>query len=186
MDIPKIKNAVRDILEAIGENPDREGLKETPRRVAELYSEVFSGLQEDPKKHLDVTYSIQQDEMILIKDIPLYAMCEHHLLPFIGKAHIAYLPDKKVVGLSKIVRVVESFAKRPQLQERMTTEIADCIMEQLKPKGAMVVIKAEHLCISLRGVQKPGTQTITSAIRGRFKSDERTKIEAFSLINGHG
>lgn len=186
MDKKRIQKAVRNILEALGENPDREGLKETPRRVAELYEEVFSGLHEDPKKHLSVTYTIQQDEMILIKDIPLYAMCEHHLLPFIGKAHIAYLPDKKVVGLSKIVRVVESFAKRPQLQERMTTEIADCIMEQLKPKGAMVVIKAEHLCISLRGVQKPGTQTITSAIRGRFKSDERTKIEAFSLINGHG
>lgn len=185
MNTSKIQKAVRDILEAIGENPDREGLKETPRRVAEMYAEIFSGIAEDPKKHLSVTYSVLQDEMILLKDIPLYALCEHHLLPFIGKAHVAYLPDRKVVGLSKIVRVVESFSKRPQLQERMTTEIADCIMEQLKPKGALVVISAEHLCISLRGIQKPGTVTVTSAIRGRFKSDERTKIEAFSLINGH-
>jgi GTP cyclohydrolase I len=183
MDLDKIESAVRMILEAIGEDPKREGLRETPARVARMYSEIFSGLWEDTEMHLKKVFSEEHEEMVLVKDIPIYSMCEHHLLPFYGKAHVAYIPRKgNVTGLSKLARVVEGFAKRPQLQERLTTQIADTIMRKLNPHGVLVVIEAEHMCMTLRGVHKPGSKTITSAVRGQFQSSEATRAEAFSLI----
>lgn len=183
MDLDKIESAVRTILEAIGEDPDREGLVETPARVARMYSEIFSGLWEDAEVHLKKVFSEEHEEMVLVKDIPIYSMCEHHLLPFYGKAHVAYIPRKgNVTGLSKLARVVEGFAKRPQLQERLTTQIADTIMKRLNPHGVLVVIEAEHMCMTLRGVHKPGSKTITSAVRGQFQSSEATRAEAFALI----
>jgi len=170
------------ILEAIGEDPDREGLKETPSRVAEMYEEVFSGLHRHYEEELSVFHTMNHDEMILVKDIPFYSFCEHHLLPFFGKAHVAYIPSReRITGLSKIARVVEMASRRPQLQERMTTEIADTIMRNLKPQGVLVVIEAEHLCMSMRGVKKPGSLSITSAMRGILR-ESASRAEAFSLI----
>ncbi len=170
------------MLEAIGEDPNREGLKSTPDRVAQMYAEIFCGLAQDPSNHLEVYFSEPHEEMVMIKDIPVYSMCEHHLLPFYGVAHVAYIPRKgKLTGLSKLARVVEGYAKRPQLQERLTSQIADTIMGALNPLGVLVVIEAEHMCMSMRGVKKPGSKTLTSAVRGVFHN-ETTRAEAFALI----
>jgi GTP cyclohydrolase I len=179
----KICEAVTILLEAIGEDPQREGLKETPERVARMYSEIFSGLEDDPRQYLQVCFAEDYDEMVLVKDIPFYSICEHHLVPFVGKAHVAYLPSKrKIIGLSKLARVVESIAKRPQVQERLTREVADLLVECLDPQGVAVVVEAEHLCMSMRGVNKPGSKTITSAVRGIFRKSAKTRAEFFSLI----
>ena len=182
-DRQKIEVAVGMILEAIGENPEREGLNETPARVARMYEEIFSGLLEDPELHLEKTFSANHEEMIIVKDIPLYSVCEHHLLPFYGNAHVAYIPRKgNVTGLSKLARLVEGYARRPQLQERLTSQIADSMVKKLNVLGALVVIEAEHMCMTFRGVKKPGSKTVTSAVRGIFQSNEATRAEAFSLI----
>jgi GTP cyclohydrolase I len=183
MDRKRIEKGVRLILEGIGEDPDRPGLLKTPRRVADMYQEVFSGIDSDPMRHLVPVDGEYHDEMVLVREIPLYSLCEHHLLPFAGMANIAYIPEGgRIVGLSKIVRVIETFASRPQVQERLTTQVADSIMEGLKPKGVMVVIEAEHLCMSMRGVRKPNSITVTSAVRGSFRRDERTRSEMLSHI----
>ena len=167
----KIEEGVRLILEGIGEDPEREGLLETPARVARMYEEVFAGLTEDPARHFETTFDEHHEEMVLVRDIPFYSMCEHHLVPFFGKAHVAYIPaaDGRVCGLSKLARLVEAFARRPQVQERLTTQIADTLIEQLDPQGVIVVMEAEHMCMSMRGVKKPGSKTITSAVRGAFE-----------------
>gem|GEM_PF-154084 len=183
MDKKKIENAVKMILEAIGENPKRHDLQETPKRVAEMYEEIFAGVHQDPKKELEVVLDQKHNEIILLKGIPLYSVCEHHLLPFIGRAHVAYIPKGgRVTGLSKIARVVDVLAKRPQVQERLTSQIAEIIMSKLKPLGVMVVLEAEHLCMSMRGVKKPGTMTVTSAVRGIFKENQKTRSETLALI----
>ncbi|MFH1202417.1 MAG: GTP cyclohydrolase I FolE [Candidatus Omnitrophota bacterium] len=183
MDKKKIEKAVREILEAIGENPKRKDLEETPSRVADMYEEIFSGIRQDPKEALEVVLEQKHNEIVLLKGIPLYSICEHHLLPFIGKAHIAYIPKGgRVTGLSKLARVVDILSKRPQVQERLTTQIAEIIMKKLKPLGVMVVIEAEHLCMSMRGVKKPGVLTVTSAVRGIFKENEKTRAETLALI----
>jgi GTP cyclohydrolase I len=184
VDIERVEKAVREILLAIGEDPDRDGLERTPNRVAEMYAEVFSGLHEDPSRHLIVTFEANHDEMVLVRDIALYSMCEHHLVPFHGRAHVAYIPgiDGHITGLSKLARLVDGFAKRPQVQERLTTQIADAIVDVLQPRGAFVMIEAEHLCMSMRGVRKPGTLTLTSAVRGLFKDSAATRAEVMSLI----
>ncbi|UCD05764.1 MAG: GTP cyclohydrolase I FolE [candidate division WOR-3 bacterium] len=184
IDRKKIEKAVSDILIAIGENKDREGLKDTPRRIARMYEEIFSGVRKDPKKELKTYKTKNEDEMIIIKDIPFYSVCEHHLLPFFGKAHVVYIPkENKITGFSSLVRVIDVMARRPLLQERLTHEIADFLMANLTPMGVMVVIEAEHLCLSMVGVKKPGTLTVTSAIRGVMRS-AATRAEAFSLIKG--
>lgn len=181
----KIEKAVKMILEAIGEDPLRPGIKDTPRRVAQMYEEIFAGINVSPEKEIEILQGTNHDEMILIKDIPLYSICEHHLVPFIGKVSVAYIPDKgRITGLSKIVRVIDILSKKLQVQERLTTQIAEILMATLKPKGVIVVISAEHLCMSMRGVKKPGTQTVTSAVRGIFREDEKTRGEALALING--
>lgn len=184
MDKEKIKRAVRDILEAIGEDPDREGLKETPDRVARMYEEIFCGIFQDPREHLKVTFPEEShEEMVIVKDIPFYSCCEHHLVPFFGKAHVVYIPKGgRLTGLSKLARVVETIAKRPQLQERIAKETADIIMEELRPYGVMVVIEAEHMCMTMRGVKKSGSKTVTSAVRGVFAKDIATRTEAMNLI----
>ena len=184
MDKEKIKRAVRDILEAIGEDPDREGLKDTPDRVARMYEEIFCGIFQDPREHLKVTFPEEShEEMVIVKDIPFYSCCEHHLVPFFGKAHVVYIPKGgRLTGLSKLARVVETIAKRPQLQERIAKETADIIMEELRPYGVMVVIEAEHMCMIMRGVKKPGSKTVTSAVRGVFAKDIATRTEAMNLI----
>lgn len=183
MDKPKIEKAIKDILEAIGENPKRKDLLDTPKRVAEMYEEIFSGITQNPEKELEVILDQKHQEIVLLKGIPLYSICEHHLLPFLGKAHIAYIPKSgRVTGLSKLARVVDILSKRPQVQERLTTQIADIIMHKLKPEGCMVVIEAEHMCMSMRGVKKPGTMTVTSAVRGIFQKNEKTRSEALALI----
>ena len=181
MDLEKIEKAVYMILEAIGEDPNREGLIDTPKRVARMYAEVFGGLHEDPSQHLKVQFSVEEhEEMVLVKDIPVYSMCEHHLIPFHGKAHVAYVPRKgKVTGLSKLARVVEGFARRPQLQERLTSQIADAVMGELDPLGVLVVIEAEHMCMTMRGVKKAGAQTLTSAVRGIFKTNRVPELKPF-------
>jgi len=185
LDLPAIEKAVRMILQAIGEDPDRAGLQETPARVARMYQEFFYGLEEDPQKHLDKYFTEEHEEMVIIKDIPMFSICEHHLLPFYGMAHVAYIPRcGKVTGLSKLARVVEGYSRRPQLQERLTTQIAEAIMSKLNPLGVMVVIEAEHMCMSLRGVRKPGSRTVTSAVRGIFERHEPTRAEALVLIKG--
>lgn len=185
IDKEKIESAVLMILEAIGEDPTREGLLDTPKRVAKMYEEVFGGLHEDPRKHLQVVFTEDHEELVVVKDIPFYSMCEHHLVPFLGRAHVAYIPSNgKITGLSKLARTVETLAKRPQLQERLTSQVAEMIMESLHPMGVLVVIEAEHLCMSMRGVKKPGSVTVTSAVRGIFKTNEATRAEAFSLIRG--
>ena len=184
MDLPKIENAVRDILEAIGEDPEREGLLETPQRVARMYAEVFSGLHHDVTKDIKVFHEDGNDEMILIGDIPFYSMCEHHLLPFHGKAHVVYIPrDGKIFGLSKVARIVDTMSRKPQLQERLTSEIADTIVEAIDSKAVCVIIEAEHLCMTMRGIRKPGSKTVTSAMRGGCRTDARTRNEALALIN---
>ncbi|MFT5299308.1 MAG: GTP cyclohydrolase I [Mariniblastus sp.] len=184
VDIEAIKGAVRTILIAVGEDPDRPGLQETPRRVAHMYAEMFSGLNLDPARHLEVTFPEQYDEIVLIKDISFTSMCEHHLLPFTGVAHVAYIPNGKVTGLSKIARVVEEVSRKPQVQERMTQTIAEMVNDHLNTAGVGVVISAEHSCMSIRGVRKPGSRTITSALRGEFKDNQLTRAEFMSLING--
>lgn len=183
MDKGKIKEAVNMILQAIGEDPTREGLVNTPERVANMYEEIFSGLDDNPKDYLQVSFTEFHDELVLVKDIPLYSMCEHHLLPFYGKAHVAYIPKGgKVVGISKLARVAESYARRPQLQERLTSQIADCIYDTIKPLGVAVVIQAEHMCMTMRGVRKPGAITVTSAVRGIMETSSTTRAEVFSLL----
>ena len=183
MDKKKIAKAVRDILEAIGEDPKRRDIIDTPARVADMYEEIFSEINKDPAKELEVILDQKHDEIILLKSIPLYSVCEHHLLPFVGKAHVAYIPRQgRVTGLSKLARVVDVLSKRPQVQERLTSQIAEIIMSKLKPQGCMVVIEAEHMCMSFRGVKKPGALTVTSAVRGVFKKNEKTRAETLALI----
>jgi GTP cyclohydrolase IA len=184
VDRERIERAVREILYAIGEDPDRDGLVRTPARVAELYAEVCAGLSQDPASHLVVTFEADHDEMVLVRDIALYSICEHHLVPFHGRAHVAYIPgdDGRITGLSKLARLVDGYAKRPQVQERLTTQIADAIVGALAPRGAFVMIEAEHLCMSMRGVRKPGTLTVTSAVRGLFKESAATRAEVMSLL----
>jgi len=186
IDEAKIKAAVSQIVQAIGDDPQREGLLDTPRRVAEMYAELFSGIPMDPKAELSVGFEESHREMVLVRDIPFYSMCEHHLLPFYGVAHVAYIPnqDGRVVGASKLARVVEVVSKRLQLQERMTSTIADSIMEAIKPDGVAVVIQAEHLCMIMRGIKKPGSALVTSALRGSFRSRIATRNEFFSLLQG--
>ena len=183
VDIERIEAAVAEILEALGEDPQRDGLLRTPSRVVKMYAEVFAGLREDPEHHLEVQFEAGHDEMVMVKDIPFYSMCEHHLLPFVGQAHVAYVPGEhgKITGLSKLARLVEAYARRPQVQERLTSQVADKLMQALDPRGALVVIEAEHLCMSMRGVQKPGSLTLTSAVRGLFLSDA-TRAEALQLL----
>jgi GTP cyclohydrolase I len=184
MDLPKIENAVREILEAIGEDPNREGIQETPQRVARMYAEIFSGLHRDISKDIKVFHEEGNDEMILIGDIPFYSMCEHHLLPFHGKAHVVYIPrDGKILGLSKVARIVDTLSRKPQLQERLTSEIADKITEAVDARSVCVIIEAEHLCMTMRGIRKPGSKTVTSAMRGGCRTDARTRNEALALIN---
>jgi GTP cyclohydrolase I len=186
MDKAKIEAGVRLILEGVGEDLDREGLLGTPQRVASMYEEIFAGLTADPAEHFRVTFDEGHQEMVLVRDIPLYSVCEHHLLPFVGRAHVAYIPgaNGRVCGLSKLARVVDVFAKRPQVQERLTSQVADTIVQYLAPQGVIVVIEAEHLCMSMRGVQKPGAITTTSAVRGIFRTKAATRAEAMSLIKG--
>ena len=185
IDQPRIAAAVREILEAIGEDPDRDGLVDTPKRVAKAYAEFFAGLHQKAADHLSTTFDIEHDEMVLVKDIPFYSTCEHHLVPFYGSAHIGYIPGKggKVTGLSKLARLVEVYARRPQVQERLTTQIVDALVEHLSPSGAIVVVECEHMCMSMRGVQKPGAKTVTSAVRGQLR-ETATRAEAMSLILG--
>ena len=184
VDLPRIAAAVKEILSAIGEDPDRDGLLDTPMRVARMYEEVFAGLREDPDTHLQVMFEANHDEMVMVRDIPLVSMCEHHLVPFMGKAHVAYIPgeDGRVTGLSKLARLVDAFAKRPQVQERLTAQIADEIERTLQPRGVLVVIEAEHLCMSMRGVRKPGASTVTSSVRGQFRDSTATRFEAMRFI----
>lgn len=188
VDRPRIEAAVREMLEAVGEDPDRDGLRQTPRRIAEMYAEIFEGLHRDPLEQLGVRFEEDHDEMVMVRDIPLYSMCEHHLVPFIGRAHVAYIPgpDGRITGLSKLARVVDLFAKRPQVQERLTTQIAEALEQTLEPAGVFVVIEAEHLCMSMRGVRKPGSLTVTSAVRGLFKDNPATRAEAMSFIGQAG
>ncbi|MGC9455509.1 MAG: GTP cyclohydrolase I FolE [Phycisphaerae bacterium] len=182
MDLPAIEKAVREILIAVGEDPNREGLLDTPARVARMYGELFAGLHSNPEEHVQVGFTQPYDEMVILRDISFYSMCEHHLLPFMGKAHVAYLPRGKVVGLSKLARVVESFARRPQLQERLTCQVADLLMNSLDAKGAACVIEATHTCMTIRGVKKPGAVMVTSAMRGTFRSNLATRTEAINLL----
>lgn len=182
IDENKIKTAVRMIIEAVGEDPEREGLLETPDRIARMYKEIFSGLYTNPEIHLKKTFTVDSDDIILEKDIKFYSMCEHHFVPFYGKAHVAYISNGKVAGLSKLARTVEVFAKRPQLQERMTSQIADALMEYLDAQGVMVVIEAEHMCMTMRGVKKPGSKTITVVTKGKFKEDLSLKEEVYRMI----
>jgi GTP cyclohydrolase I len=184
VDLPRIERAVREILAAVGEDPDREGLRETPGRVARMYAELFSGLHEDARVHLRKFFTEKYDEIVLVRDISFNSMCEHHMMPFMGKAHIGYLPHGRVVGLSKLARVVESIARRPQVQERMTETIADLLVEELGVKGVAVVIEAVHTCMTVRGVRKPGAICVTSAMRGAFRSNPSTRAEIMTLIYG--
>ncbi len=183
MDIKKIEKGVRLLLEGIGEDPDRPGLRRTPQRVAAMFEEIFAGLESQPEDLLKPIEGESHDEMVMLKDIPFYSVCEHHLLPFFGRAHIAYIPEKgRIVGIGELAKALEILAKRPQVQERLTAQLADMIMERLKPKGAMVIIDAEHLCLSMRGIKKPGSRTVTSAVRGIFRSKQSTREEMLELI----
>jgi len=184
VDKKKIEQAVLTIIEAIGEDPNREGLKGTPRRIAEMYDELFTGLGVDPKKELVISFDEGHHEMVILKDIPFYSMCEHHFLPFFGLAHVGYIPKGRVVGASKLARAVEILAKRPQLQERLTSQVAEAVVEALAPIGVGVVIEAEHMCMTLRGVKKPGSKIVTSAMRGLFRSNHATRAEFISLVQG--
>jgi GTP cyclohydrolase I len=184
IDAKRIEEATREVLLAMGEDPDREGLRATPERVARMYSELFAGLLIEPADLLQISFDEGHEEMVIIRDIPFYSMCEHHLLPFHGRAHLGYIPRGKVTGLSKLARVVEAFAKRPQLQERLTSQIADTLMDHLEPEGVAVVIEAQHLCMTMRGVQKPGSSVVTSAVRGHFADSSVTRAEFLSLVRG--
>jgi GTP cyclohydrolase I len=186
MDLARIEKAVREILVGIGEDPDRDGLLDTPIRVARMYAEIFSGLHQDPTEHLQVTFEADHDEMVMVRDIPVQSACEHHFLPFIGNAHVAYIPgdDGRITGLSKIARLVDAYARRPQVQERLTSQIADEMERVLEPRGVLVVIEAEHLCMTMRGVRKPGSSTVTSAVRGLFRDNVATRAEAMRFIDG--
>jgi GTP cyclohydrolase IA len=184
VDLPRIERAVREILLAVGENPDREGLEKTPARVARAYAELMAGLNEDPREHLKTVFHERYDEVVLLRDIEFHSLCEHHLLPFTGRAHVAYLPNGKVVGLSKLARLVEGFARRPQVQERLTTQIADALMEELQPQGTACVIEATHTCMTIRGAKKPGSIMVTSALRGIFKDNASSRYEILSLMYG--
>lgn len=183
LDMPRAEAAVRELLAALGEDPDRAGLLDTPRRVVRMYRELFAGIAEDPRPHLLRTFEEAHEEIVLVRDIDFSSLCEHHLLPFMGRAHVAYLPRKRVVGLSKLARTVDVFGRRPQVQERMTAQIADSLMEHLEPHGAMVVLEAEHLCMRVRGVGKPNAVTVTSAVRGVFKDSPAARAEAMALLN---
>ncbi|MGA2583137.1 MAG: GTP cyclohydrolase I FolE [Tepidisphaeraceae bacterium] len=183
IDQPRIEQAVREILLAIGEDPDREGLRKTPARVARSYAELMSGLHQDPRVHLKTVFRERYDEIVLLRDIEFQSLCEHHLLPFTGRAHVAYLPDGKVVGLSKLARLVEGFARRPQVQERLTMQVADALMDELNPIGAACVIEAVHTCMTIRGVRKPGSTMVTSALRGIFRESPSSRAEVLALIN---
>ena len=182
VDLKKIEQAVTLLLEGIGEDVNREGLKDTPNRIARMYEEIYKGMDEDAAEHLSKTFSVASNEIVVVKDITFYSTCEHHLMPFYGKVHIAYLPDGKVVGLSKLARTVEVYARRPQIQEQMTTQIAEAIMEHLKPQGVMVMVEAEHLCMTMRGVEKPGSQTVTMATRGCFQTDSKLQQYFFEMV----
>ncbi len=184
MDLERIENAVREILSAVGEEPGREGLRETPRRVARMYEELFRGLKEDPAQHLKTAFTERYDELVVLRDIPFNSMCEHHLMPFEGHANVAYLPDGQVVGISKLARVVDDFSHRPQVQERLTSQIADLLMEKVQAKGVAVVMTATHTCMTCRGIRKAGSVMVTSAIRGLCRSDARTRGEVMSLLHG--
>ena len=186
IDEGRIEKAAREILEAIGEDPDRDGLQRTPERIAAMYAEIFAGLHLDPAEVLNVTFEAGHDEMILERDIPFHSVCEHHLVPFIGRAHVAYIPgeDGRITGLSKLARLVDGYSRRPQVQERLTTQVADAMEQVLKPRGVLVVIEAEHLCMSMRGVRKPGAVTVTSAVRGLFRDSAPTRSEAMAFIHG--
>src|SRR5688572_1105204 len=187
VDVPRIERAVREILLAVGEDPDREGLLKTPNRVARAYGELMAGLHTDPRVHLKTVFTERYDEVVLLRDIEFHSLCEHHLLPFTGRAHVAYLPDGKVVGLSKLARLVEGFARRPQVQERLTTQIADALMEELNPTGAACVIEAVHTCMTIRGAKKHGSTMVTSALRGIFKDNPASRSEILSLMHyGNG
>jgi len=187
VDQPRIEAAVREILAAIGEDPERDGLLKTPARVARMYAEICGGLHRNPDEHLQTTFEAEHDEMVMVRDIPMYSLCEHHLAPFIGKAHVAYIPgnDGRVIGLSKFARLVDGYARRPQVQERLTSQIADAMQNSLDPKGVMVVIEAEHLCMSMRGVKQAGSTTVTSAVRGLFRTNVATREEAMRFIQRH-
>ena len=187
VDLPRIERAVSEILLAIGEDPERSGLRETPARVARAYAEQFAGLSQDAEDVLSTVFDADHDELVLVKDIEVYGTCEHHLVPFFGLAHVGYIPNEKgqITGLSKLARLVDVYARRPQVQERMTSQIADALMNALEPRGVIVVVEAEHLCMTMRGVRKPGAKTVTSAVRGDFRDCDRTRAEAFSLIYGH-
>ncbi len=186
IDLERAEEAVRELLYAIGEDPDRDGLQNTPKRVAAMCEEIFAGIDQDPAQHLEVTFDAGHEEMVMVKDIPFTSMCEHHLVPFLGKAHVAYIPSKagRITGLSKLARLVEGYSRRLQVQERMTTQIADAIESILSPRGVLVVVEAEHLCMAMRGVKKSGTLTVTSAVRGVFRDDSRTRAEAMSFVHG--
>lgn len=187
IDTARIEKAVREIIEALGENPDREGLVDTPQRVARFYEEVFEGIHDDPGAVIDAFFGEEHyQEIVMVREIPFYSMCEHHFVPFHGQAHVAYMPKGRVTGLSKLARLVDGFAKRPQMQERLTAQIADCLNDRLNPLGVLVVIEAEHLCMSMRGVKKPGALTVTSAVRGIMESNPATRAEAMSLLFGTG
>ena len=179
-----MKAAVTELLDAIGDDVGRDGLRDTPRRIADMYAEIFAGLTIDPMEYLKVVFAVAHDEMVILRNIPFYSMCEHHFLPFHGEAHVGYVPDGRVVGISKLARVVEAFARRPQIQEQLTTQVAEAIMESLQPDGVAVVIEAEHLCMTMRGVQKPGSRMVTSAMRGQFKQSSVTRAEFLSLVHG--
>jgi GTP cyclohydrolase I len=184
MDLDRIARAVREILEAIGEDPERDGLQDTPVRVARMYAEICSGIHEDPGEHLTVTFEAHHDEMVLVRDIPIYSLCEHHLVPFIGHAHVAYIPsrDGRITGLSKVARLVEGYSRRLQVQEKLTVQIADAMESTLEPRGVLVVVEAEHLCMSMRGVRKSGSSTVTSAVRGLFRENIATREEAMRFL----
>ncbi|HWH34210.1 MAG TPA: GTP cyclohydrolase I FolE [Acidimicrobiales bacterium] len=186
VDRARIEKAVRELLLALGENPDREGLERTPARVAELYAEVAGGLADDPGRHLSVTFAADHDEMVMVRDINLVSLCEHHLVPFMGKVHVAYIPsaDGRITGLSKLARLVDGYARRLQVQERLTSQVADALESELAPRGVLVVVEAEHLCMSVRGVQKPGASTVTSSVRGIFRDNAATRAEAMAFIQG--
>ncbi len=185
VDHPRVQRVIRELLEAIGEDPSREGLRETPRRVADMYVELFEGIESDPGEHLRVTFEVGHDEMVMVRDIPFTSLCEHHLVPFVGHAHVAYLPsaDGRIAGLSKLARLVEGYARRLQVQERMTTQLVEAMERELKPRGSIVVIEAEHFCMSMRGVKKDGMTTVTSAVRGVFRNDAAYRAEALQYIH---
>lgn len=184
VDRERIQAAVRELILAIGEDPTRDGLRDTPRRIADMYAEIFEGLTIDPREYLRVGFEVPHDEMVILRNIPFYSMCEHHFLPFHGEAHVGYVPESRVVGISKLARVVEAYARRPQIQEKLTSQIAEAIMEVLEPDGVAVVIEAEHLCMTMRGVKKPGSRMVTSAMRGQFRRSAVTRSEFLALVRG--